>query len=68
MVTRIQFISLENSFCPKSTVYVPRVQFMYPQLQFMSQECSLFPQSTVYVLRLQFMIPEYSLCPKNTVY
>ena len=41
-------MSLENSLCPQSTVYVPRGQFKY-------QEYSLCPQSTVYVTRVQFM-------------
>ena len=39
----------EYSLCPKSTVYVPRVQFM-------SLEDSLSPNNTVYVPRVQFMI------------
>ena len=41
-------MSLYNSLCPNSTVYVFRVQFM-------SQKYILCPQSAVYVLRVQFM-------------
>ena len=74
-------MSLEYSICPKSTVYVLRVRFMF-------QEHSLCPQSTVYVPRAQLCphrnvyvpnvqsltvyVPRiqfmYSLCPKSTVY
>ena len=52
-------MSPECSLCPhgavspKSTIYLPRVQFMSP-------EYSLCPQSKVYVLRVQFMSIEYS--------
>ena len=55
-------MSLEYSICPKSTVYVLRVRFMFQEhsyvlkVQFMSQY-SLCPKSTV-----QFMSSEYSLC------
>ena len=41
-------MSSEYSLCSQSPVYVPRVQFMYP-------ECSLCPQSTVSGSREQFM-------------
>ena len=54
----------EYSVCPKSTVYVPRAQFMLsrynyvPILLFMFLEYSLCPKSAVYVLSVQFMSPE----------
>ena len=56
-------MSLEDSLCPQSTVYVPRVQFVSPStiyisgVHFMSQEYSFSPKSTVYVPRVQFMFP-----------
>ena len=67
-VPRVQFMS-------QSTVYVLKVQFLYPgnflcprvlKVQFMSLEYSLYKfmskkYSTVYV-------SEYSLCPQSKVY
>ena len=50
------YVSPENSLSPRSTVYVPRVQFMSSK----DINCTL---GTVYVLRVQFMSSEYSLCP-----
>ena len=46
-------------FISHTTVYVPRVQFMFPEYSLCP---SLRPHSTVYVPR------DYSLCPKSTVY
>ena len=51
-------MSIYNSLCPQSTVYVPRVQFLYP-------ENSLCPQSAVYVQYIY--VPEYSFCPQTPV-
>ena len=60
-------MSLEYSICPKSTVYVLRVRFMFQE-----HTVYLCPQfmSTVCVPRVQFItvyVLEYSLCPKSTV-
>ena len=56
-------MSQEYSERPMTTVYVPRVHFMY-------QKYSLCPKSAVYVPRLQFISHDYkfmslelSLCP-----
>ena len=67
-------MSSKYSFCPQRTVYVHRVQLMFPEYSlwstfypqstvFQFQEYSLCPQSTVYVLKVQFLAPENSLCP-----
>ena len=60
-------MSLYYRLCPKSAVYVLRVQFMSlyyslcPKVQFISSENSLCPYIIVYVQK-------YSLCLQSNVY
>ena len=67
--------------CPKSTVFIPRVQSLsqeyilcpmgtvyFPRVQFMSHDYSLSPDDSVYVPRVQSLSQEYILCPKSINY
>ena len=67
-------MSSEYTLCPKSTVYVPREQFILleqvyvPMVQFISSMCSLCSWITVYAPIVQFMSELYSLFPQCAVY
>ena len=70
-------MSFYNSLCPKSTVYVPIVQFMsteygiFPQIavnvHYMPHS-TVSPKRTVYFFKVQFMSLDYTLCSNGTVY
>ena len=62
-VPRVLFMSLEDSLCPQSRVYVLTAQFIY-LLYNVCPQCTFYDTKvTVYVPSVQFILPQYSYVP-----
>ena len=67
-------MSQDYKLCSKSTVFIPRVHFMFEEYSLLPKKAHYVPivqfifQSTVYFATVQSMSHNYSLCAMITVY